>query len=194
MNKDHAFKKISAEDLHGKLEAGEDIILIDTLPNSYFQQVHLPGAENACVFEVVFLENVSNITNDRACEIVVYGSSEKSMDAVTAADKLVRAGFENVTALEGGLKRWRALGYDLEGDQTESAGVEEGPPALEDRSYEVDIEQSVLEWTGRNPNTTHYGTVQLAEGRIIVENGRIAGHVTIDMNAIKNINLELVRD
>jgi polyisoprenoid-binding protein YceI/rhodanese-related sulfurtransferase len=184
-----AFRRISAKDLRKKLDEGRDVILIDTLTSEHFQKAHLPGARNACVFEVVFLENVGNITRDEKSDIVVYGSSEKSMDAETAAEKLLRAGYKNVTALEGGLKKWRTLGFELEGDQPELA-EEEIPPALLDRTYVLDIEQSAIGWTGRNPNTTHHGTVRLSGGEIFIKNGLITGNMTVDMTTIRNINLE----
>ena len=190
MNTEKGFRKISAEDLRKKLEAGGHVILIDTLPNDHFQKMHLPGAKNACVFEVVFLENIKKLIPETDREIVLYGSSEKTLDAVTAAEKLVRAGYVNVTALEGGLRKWFDLGYGLEGDQPEPAETSEVDTALLDHTYAVDIEQSVIAWTGRNSNTTHYGTVQFSEGRIIVKNGQITGALAIDMASIRNINLE----
>jgi len=190
MNTRKAYDNISAEDLHKRLAAGEPLVVIDTLPSDHFQKAHLPGAENACVFEVVFLDNVKRIVPEQDRKIVLYGSSNWTMDAVTAAEKLVRAGYRNVFVLEGGLRHWATQGYALEGDRPEAAGLEEVPPGLKDRRYGVDVEQSVIGWTGRNPNTTHYGTLSLTGGEIEVKDGRITGLFEIDMTSIKNINLE----
>jgi polyisoprenoid-binding protein YceI len=66
----------------------------------------------------------------------------------------------------------------------------EGPIPFGDKTYKADLEQSVIEWTGRNPNTKHHGTVQLSKGAILVNNGQIGGTFEIDMKSIKNINLE----
>ncbi|MGA7643487.1 MAG: YceI family protein, partial [Syntrophobacteraceae bacterium] len=61
---------------------------------------------------------------------------------------------------------------------------------LEDRSYTVDIERSIIEWTGRNPNTTHYGTLRLLRGDITIRQGKLNGTFEIDMLSLKNLNLE----
>lgn len=190
MNTTNDFSTISVKDLHKRLETGEHVVLIDTLPHDHFQKAHIPGAQNACVFEVVFLDNLKKICPELEREIVLYGSSDRTMDAVAAAEKLVRAGYRRVYALEGGLRQWAVLGYDVDGHQLEAASLEEAPPALRDHRYRVDLEQSVIEWRGRNPNTTHYGTVSLDGGEIIVRNSRITGDFQIDMTSIRNINLE----
>jgi rhodanese-related sulfurtransferase/polyisoprenoid-binding protein YceI len=168
----------------------DDLVLIDTLTADHFKKVHVPGARNACVFEVVFLENMEKIIPEKDKRIVVYGSSGKSMDAVTAAEKLVRAGYQEVFALEGGLQGWKASGYDLDGDDPSVLEDTGTAPRLEDRTYVLDREQSMIEWTGRNPNTTHYGTLNLSQGHLLVENGHVSGTFEIDMKSMKNINLE----
>ena len=84
----NSFFKITPQELHEKMNKTKDFILIDVLLNDHFNKRHLPGAKNACVFEVVFLDNVTKIVSEKDQEIVVYGSSSKSMDALTAAEKL----------------------------------------------------------------------------------------------------------
>jgi hypothetical protein len=37
--------------------------LIHTLTYDHFQKNHLPGAQNACVFEITFLDQMNSITN-----------------------------------------------------------------------------------------------------------------------------------
>jgi rhodanese-related sulfurtransferase len=117
MGTKHDFSRISSKELHRKLNKNDGFVLIDVLPNDHFNLGHLPGAKNACVFEVVFLENITKVVTTKDQEIVVYGSSAKSMDAVTAAEKLVRADYKNVQALEGGIQEWLSLGFEIEGDE-----------------------------------------------------------------------------
>jgi polyisoprenoid-binding protein YceI len=88
------------------------------------------------------------------------------------------------------MSKWKALGFRFEGEDPDFTSEEEAPYSLQDRRYIVDIEQSVIEWTGRNPNTRHYGTIQLSKGEIVVLKGQIGGNIEIDMKSIKNINLE----
>jgi len=184
------FTKIRPEDLQEKLQKGEDFILLDTLTNEHFNKVHIIGSKNACVFEVAFLDNVHELIEEKNKAIVVYGFSEKTMDAVTAAEKLLRAGYQNISVLDGGLKQWQKMDYELEGDYPGIIEKTESPVTLQNRNYVVDTEESVIEWTGRNPNTKHHGTVQLSSGEITVKEGQISGDFEIDMKSIKNINLE----
>jgi hypothetical protein len=70
--------------------------LFDTLPPDHYKTVYLPGAVNACVFEVTFLDQMASITRDKQAEIVLYGANERSMEASVAMEKLNREGFSNV--------------------------------------------------------------------------------------------------
>jgi rhodanese-related sulfurtransferase/polyisoprenoid-binding protein YceI len=189
MAEDKIFPTIDAEEMNERLKKKEPILLIDTLTGIHFEKVHLPGARNACVFEVSFLEQVSDLVDDKSSEIVLYGSSSRSMDAVSAAEKLRRAGYENVSILSGGLETWRASGYELDGDHPDMADPET-LLQLDDGTYTVDIDQSLIEWSGRNPNTKHYGTVGLTRGQVEVNRSIISGVFEIDMNSIDNTNLK----
>jgi len=183
------FTKITAEELYKKMSQKTDMIIIDTLPKELFEKRHVPGAQNACVFQVVFPSEVEAIVPDRDREVVLCGSSSASYDSVTAAEKLVRLGYSKVFALTGGLAAWREAGYPLAGNDPDS--VDDGDQLiLDDHSYTVDIEQSIIEWTGRNPNTRHYGTLRLLRGDITILQGKLRGTFEIDMHSLKNLNLE----
>ena len=171
------------------IEKKKSFFLIQTLTNDHFQKVHLPGAQNACVFEVTFLDQMKSITADKNAAIVVYGSSERSMDALTAAEKLHSEGYQQVRILKGGIETWRALGYPLEGESVDIAVDPETRLSLPQGEYRIDTDQSIIEWFGRNPNTKHFGTVRISAGQIKIENGNMTGAVDIDMDSIENINL-----
>lgn len=78
--------RISSQDLNKKIANRENFVLVDTLTSDHFESVHILGAKNACVFEVVFLENVEKIVSGKDDEIILYGSSAKSIDALTAGE------------------------------------------------------------------------------------------------------------
>ncbi|MGD9072730.1 MAG: rhodanese-like domain-containing protein, partial [Desulfobacterales bacterium] len=158
MTENKKYKSLEADELMKRMKNKEPLLLIDTLTGSHFEKVHLPGARSACVFEVTFLEQVEAIAESKKAEIVLYGSSGRSRDALTAADKLQREGYENISVLNGGLEAWRARGFELQGDQPGMADPET-VLRLDDGQYRVDIDQSVIEWSGRNPNSKHFGTV-----------------------------------
>ena len=189
MTEEKIFKSLEVEELMQRIEKKESFILIDTLTGIHFEKVHLPGALSACVFEVNFVEQVEEITNGKTSEIVLYGSSSRSMDAFTAADKLQRGGYENISILIGGLEAWRAEGYDLHGEQPDITDPET-VLHIDNGNYHVDTAHSLIEWSGRNPNTKHFGTVGIKRGQIEVNNSVINGEFEIDMESIDNTNLK----
>lgn len=189
MSNEIQFEYVSPEELSAWMAQEKSFLLIHTLTGIHFQNVHLPGALNACVFEVTFLDQMKSITTDKNAQIVLYGSSERSMDALTAAEKLKLVGYQRILILQGGIESWKAKGYPLEGESVETAGDPETRLLLPEGEYQIDTEQSMVEWFGRNPNTKHFGTVRISKGQIQIENGNMTGAVEIDMNSIENINL-----
>lgn len=181
---------VSPETLRQWEKEGKKFVLLDVLTPEHHAEVHIPGARNACVFQVTFLDQMHALFPGKDQVIVVYGSSERSRDAVTAAEKLCRAGYANVVVLEAGIAAWRESGYPLDGEQAGRPADREKGLKIEDGTYRVNTSTSLIEWRGRNPNTTHHGTLQLFEGAITVRDGVIGGSFEIDMTSIRNINLE----
>jgi rhodanese-related sulfurtransferase/polyisoprenoid-binding protein YceI len=181
---------VTHDKLRAWMEKGRDVVVIDVLPGDVYRKRHLPGARNACVYEVVFPQQVEAIVPDRSREIVVYGSRLVSMDAATAAEKLARLGYQRVYVLNGGVAAWREATYPLEGEEVHGTLDPGSRLTLPGGVYAVDTDQSTIEWTGRNPNGRHLGTIKLAGGEITVGGSDISGFFTVDMGTIKNIDLE----
>ena len=154
MSDEIKFDYVTPEEVLAWKEKEKHFFLIHTLTNNHFRKVHLPGAQNACVFEVTFLDQIKSITADKNAQIVLYGSSERSMDAVTAAEKLKLDGYQRIMILKGGIESWRALGYPLQGESAEMAGDPETRLLLPEGEYKIDTDQSTIEWFGRNPAPT----------------------------------------
>jgi polyisoprenoid-binding protein YceI len=184
------FTTVTVQELKSWMEAGKDLALIDVLPGERYARKHLPGAFNACVYEVTFGVQVATLIPDANRRVVVYGSSSATRDAVTAAEKLARLGYRRVSALAGGVVGWKAAGYPLEGQDPDAPDTETTTVDFEDRPYRVDIDQSIIEWAGRNANNKHHGTVRLARGEIVVHGDDVTGLVEIDMHSIINFNIE----
>jgi polyisoprenoid-binding protein YceI len=180
-------KIISPDDCSRILNSEKNTLLLDVLPGQRFQMKHLPGARNACVFEVNFPGQVGDLCADKNRPIVVYGVNDLTHDAKTAAEKLLREGYTQVSVLSGGLAAWQASGYPLEGDEVDSS--DQPGTVITDGTYEVDTETSVIEWAGRNPNSTHWGTLRLSAGEVRIHEGQIKGEFKIDMHSIENVNL-----
>jgi polyisoprenoid-binding protein YceI/rhodanese-related sulfurtransferase len=175
--------------VHEWIDGDSPFLLIDTLPDDHFNKVHIPGAVNACVYTVTFLEQIAEIGANREETIILYGSGNRSRDALVAAEKLDRAGFKDIKVLEGGLELWRQAGYRLAGER---AGEEDSPATmleLDNGTYALETEQSVIEWAGRNQNSTHFGTVRCSSGELTIAESSVTGRLSVDMNTIENVNL-----
>lgn len=180
---------ISCEELHRWLEKGDEFDLIDVRLPEMYTAAHLPGAHNACVYQVVFPREVRAIIAHAERAVVVYGSSRRSLDARTAAEKLARLGYSRVYAFEGGVSEWREAGHALEGATAEVL-PQETHFAVAPRRYVVDLEDSLIEWMGRNANVWHHGTVRLTRGELTAAEGSLSGSFDIDLRTITNRNLE----
>jgi polyisoprenoid-binding protein YceI len=175
---------VTANELQKLLESGS-ITLVDVMLPEDFAASHIPGAMNACVYEMFFLGRVAECVPDRNRAIVVYGDSGATMTAQTAQEKLERAGYLNVAILEGGQQAWQSAGFATEPDVPVVITPEVG-----DGTYFIDVKKSVIEWSGRNINNRHHGRIALSEGKVEIENGRpVAGRIVLDMYSITNLDL-----
>jgi len=183
-------RELSPDELNIWVAENKDFCLIDILPNDHFMRIHLPNSKNACVFEVDFIEQIKRIVQNKETQIVLYGSSDKSMDAIIAAEKLKTEGFRYISVLQGGVKKWKAHGFSLSGDAVDEEPDPQVELKIEDGIYTVSTDKSSIQWTGRNQFSTHFGNIQISEGELTVNKGNITGSFDIDMNSITNINLE----
>ncbi len=172
---------MNASRLHTLVRSANPPQLIHVLPPEVFAAARIPGSQNACVYEMTFLDQVRALVPDKSAPIVVYGAGEGSLDAATAAEKLRAVGYSLVQTFEGGLAEWRAAGLPLEGD-----GHLPQPP-VPDGTFRLDTAQSIIRWTGRNLFNHHSGTVKLSAGEIVLRQGQLASaRFTIDMTSIAN--------
>jgi rhodanese-related sulfurtransferase/polyisoprenoid-binding protein YceI len=190
MTTQNIINTVSVADLRLMDKEHPNIHLVDVLPPDHFENVHIPGAKNACVFFVSFLDDLASIISDKKERIVVYGSSERSHDVKMAIEKMTRAGYLEVYELKGGIKAWREAGYVREGNAIDQPDDPQTKLSLSDGTFIIDNDLSTIKWEGRNPSTSHFGTVDISEGIIRSRNGNISGKIEVDMNSIHNINLE----
>ena len=61
---------ISRDELKQKIDRGDDITLVETLPEFMYNQRHLPGAINLPPNEV--RQRAASVLSDKDAEIVVY--------------------------------------------------------------------------------------------------------------------------
>lgn len=174
---------ISCSELYRQIGAKAPFLVIDILPPEEYAASHLPGAVNACVYEMIFLERMAEVAPDRSAALIIYDATGKTRAAATAREKLLAAGYQNVRILEDGLAGWCSASYPLEGEPLPE-------PGLLDGTYLLDPSLSVLEWTGRNINNRHYGRIPLQGGTVTIERGDLRdGIITLDMGGISNLDL-----
>ncbi len=182
--------RVSVDALQTLLTRKPDTVVIDLLSPEHFAGRHIPGADNACVFQVSFLDDLAGIVADKSRPIVVYGSSRRSRDAAVALEKMDRANYEQVSFVDGGLEAWCEANYELTGEATDRQEDLQTTVILADGQYQLDPEASEVEWVGRNPNSRHFGTVDIAAGELVIKESIISGSIDIDMTTIHNKNLQ----
>lgn len=176
---------ITSQELHQRLNSGTAPLVIDILPPEVYSGRHLPGAVNACVYEVVFLSGVAALAPDMATPLVLYDATGTTLAAATAREKLLAAGYRRVHILTGGLAGWIAAGYPVEGDDPPPE------PVLQDGRYRLDPAASVLEWIGRNINNRHYGRIPFREGELVIAAGELQrGTIVLEMGGINDLDLQ----
>ena len=68
-------------------------------------------------------------------------------------------------------------------DQAAAAVEKAAATVMASGTYTVEP-SSVVEWVGKKPTGQHTGTIGLQSGNFTVENGKVTGDFTIDMNSI----------
>jgi rhodanese-related sulfurtransferase/polyisoprenoid-binding protein YceI len=175
---------ILAKELQVQLQ---EVQLIDVRLESDFEISHLPGALSNCVFEIGFFEGMTGMVPDQSQAICVYGVDEESHEARTAAEKLTRAGYQNVSEFRGGITEWTKEGLPTEGAE---AASEDATKAITGVKV-LRLDECQIDWTGRNSGSKHWGRLKLRPGELRFDVGRLVeGEMEIDMNSISNLNLE----
>ena len=110
--------KITRDELKAMLDRGEEVTIIEALPEQYYRQAHLPGALLLPHDQVD--ELASTLLPDKAAEIVIYCANLPCPNSEIAAERLSELGYTNVREYAEGKQDWSDAGYL----------VEQGVPAL----------------------------------------------------------------
>jgi rhodanese-related sulfurtransferase/polyisoprenoid-binding protein YceI len=186
---------MTAAELKSWIEQKREFVLVDTSLAEDFAVEHIPGAQNACVFEVSFLDHVKALKGiapgmlarvtgagaNTAEPVIVYGTSARSQASAVAAAKLEAAGYSHVHDLRGGLVEWRSDGNSTEVDSSKRLLVQKLPDGV----HPVDVNESVVEWAGRNLASKHNGKLALKWGEVETRDGvPIGAQFVLDMTSI----------
>jgi rhodanese-related sulfurtransferase len=102
---------ITRSDLEILVAAGS-VVLIDALPASYYDQLHLPSALNLVESDVE--TEAPRLLPDKNAAIVTYCSNEACGNSQAVANRLARLGYTAVRKYREGIQDWVAAGNPTE--------------------------------------------------------------------------------
>jgi rhodanese-related sulfurtransferase len=101
-----AMKQIDTRSqLEDRLEANPNLVLLEALPEKYFNDWHLPGARHFPHDQARAL--AASVVPDKSAEIVVYCASKTCQNSHIAAKQLASLGYTDVAVYAGGKEDWK---------------------------------------------------------------------------------------
>ncbi len=105
-------RETTPEEIHRRRQAGERFHLVDVREDREWRQGRAAGAVH--LGKGIIERDVEQAIPDHDAPIVLYcGGGFRS---ALAADALQKMGYRDVLSMDGGWKRWLALGYPTETD------------------------------------------------------------------------------
>ncbi|MGQ4808687.1 Thiosulfate sulfurtransferase GlpE [Candidatus Entotheonellaceae bacterium PAL068K] len=102
---------ISADELHARLERGDDLVIVDGRTPAEFHRMHIPRAMSVPNAELIY--RIYDIAPSPDTTVVVNCAGRTR--SIIGAQTLINAGIPNqVVALRAGTMGWSLAGYDLE--------------------------------------------------------------------------------
>jgi len=105
-------KTITREQIKAKLDTKEPMIIVEALPQKYFDAKHLPGALNIPHNEIQ--AKASNMLPDKDAFIVVYCANTDCQNSKTATDALRQIGYSNAFEYVEGKQHWLEAHFPVE--------------------------------------------------------------------------------
>ena len=102
-------ENVGAEEVHGLVEGGEDVTVLDVREADEWETGHIPGAKH---IPRGFLEyKAADELPDKDARIVVHCALGGR--GALAARSLQEMGYTNVANMEGGVNAWKEKGYEV---------------------------------------------------------------------------------
>jgi len=96
---------VTRHELQVRLAANPGLVLLEALPEQYYDDWHLPGARHFPHDQARTL--APTLVPDRSAEIVVYCASKTCQNSHIAAEVLRQIGYANVAVYAGGKEDWK---------------------------------------------------------------------------------------
>ena len=84
-------KAINGEELKNRLDTGEDLVVVEALPEEYYRAGHIPGARHLPLEHLD--RRADSVIRDRHAPVIVYCASEACQNSHTAAKRLTELGY-----------------------------------------------------------------------------------------------------
>jgi rhodanese-related sulfurtransferase len=108
-------KTISAREVRKLREAGEEYLMVNTLPTTKFVETKLPDAVNIPEADGEFAARVEQRLGDKQRPVIVYCANINCDSSTRGAEKLIKAGFTNVYDMADGYQGWQQAFNEKEG-------------------------------------------------------------------------------
>lgn len=109
-------RTISREEIKRRIDAQESIILVEALPEKYYNSGHLPGAINIPHSEI--RSRAASELPDKNATIIVYCANTQCQNSHTATQTLNEMGYRRVFEYVEGKQDWADAGLPLEVAET----------------------------------------------------------------------------
>lgn len=105
-------KHITREELKHELYNGDNITLVEALPEKYWREGHLPGSVQIDFSEID--SRAASLLQDKDEKIVVYCANTECQNSAKAARRLEALGYNNVYEYVEGKQDWVEANLPLE--------------------------------------------------------------------------------
>jgi rhodanese-related sulfurtransferase len=105
-------KETNVSDVKRRLDAGEELLLVDVREDNEWAKGHLPGAIH--LGKGIIERDIEQRVPDTGAKLILYcGGGFRS---AIAAENLQKMGYTNVESMDGGWKGWLDAGLPTEKD------------------------------------------------------------------------------
>lgn len=98
-------KILTRTELQARIAANPELVLLEALPEKYYNDWHLPGARHFPHDQARQL--AASVVPDKSAEVVVYCASKTCQNSHIAANVLQQIGYANVAVYAGGKEDWK---------------------------------------------------------------------------------------
>jgi len=113
--------QISRSDLLRKMLGDKRPLIVEALPEKYFNHAHIPGAINMPHDRTE--ELAAQVLPEKDATVVVYCASATCQNSHIAAERLSQLGYKDVQVYVDGKKDWIDAGLPVEGQGRSSAAA-----------------------------------------------------------------------